>query len=185
MAYISYEYLAEMQARRPKAPTLLEGWRGTQIVTWYGSIERQLVSLHRESQAAENKEAEAKIYAYLKIWREDELTGSINVESVRTLKAGADMLAVDQWNLGNYFSQLRDQLRRLTASLEELPAEGFDATAASSFSPRNAPVRLEPPSTGEPDLGLPPDPEQPADDTGEAPPAEEPAPEENPPQPTA
>jgi hypothetical protein len=166
MAYVSYEYLAEMHARRPKAPSLLEGWRGTQIVAWYGSIERQLVSLHREAQAAENKEAETKIYAYLKVWRENELTGSVNVETVKTLKAGADMLAVDQWNLGNYFSQLRDQLRRLIASLEELPAEGFDATAASSFSPRSAPTRLEPPSTGNmDDLGLP----------AEEPAAEEPA----------
>ena len=144
----TYEDLGAFSARRPNRPTLLEGWRGSQVVEWYGSIERQLESLQREASAAENKDVEAKVYAYLKTWRENELTGSVNVETVNALLAGSSILAVDRWNLSNYFSQLRDQLRRLKSSLEELPVAGFDAQAAGSFSPRASPSRLEPPSTG-------------------------------------
>jgi hypothetical protein len=168
----SFEYLAELTARRPRKPAILEAWKGTQVVAWYGSIERQLSSLQREAVAAENKDAEAKLQAFLRTWRDNELTGAVNVETVNALKAGAEVLAVDRWNLSNYFSQLRDQLRKLKASLEELPMDGFDAEAANSFGPgpgpRSLPMRLEPPVAG--DGALEPDEaaaEEPAEDTAE------------------
>lgn len=106
-------------------PVVLESYAGTQVVQWHGRIERQLVNLLGDADKGRNWDYANKIREYLKIWRNNELTGSINRETLDTLKASADILAVDSWNLASYFSNLRDQLRVLVASEEELP-RGMD-----------------------------------------------------------
>lgn len=106
-------------------PVLLEAWRGDAIVMWYGNIERQLERVLEEQEATRNFPYADKIRAFLQTWRANEITGSLNRETLELLKTAAQMLSVDKWNLKNYFSVLRDQLNRLIASEEELP-RGID-----------------------------------------------------------
>jgi hypothetical protein len=100
---------------------LLEAFTGAAVVQWHGNIERQLLEKIEKSEKERNFPYADKVRKFLQIWRDNELTGSINREQVETLKAACDILAVDSWNLSNYFSNLQTQLRRLIASVEELP----------------------------------------------------------------
>jgi hypothetical protein len=113
----SYESLAHLDSNR----WVLEAFSGTSIVQWYGNIERQLTRMLEENEAARNFVYADKIRTFLKTWRENEITGSLNRDSIEILKSATEQLAVDPWNLGNYFSNLRDQLRKLLASEEQLP----------------------------------------------------------------
>lgn len=122
--YPDYESMGWMNSAQAK-PELLETYAGTQVVLWHGRIERQLNNLLNDADKGRNWDYANKIREYLKIWRQNELTGSINRETLDTLKGAADILAVDSWNLASYFSNLRDQLRVLVASEEELP-RGMD-----------------------------------------------------------
>lgn len=109
-----------------RSATVLESYSGTSVVQWHGKIERQLVGLLGDAEKGRNFTYADKVREFLKIWRSNEITGSINRETLESLKAAADMLSVDTWNLSSYFSSLRDQLRVLIASEEELP-RGIDA----------------------------------------------------------
>ena len=101
--------------------SLPEAFEGTKIVQWYGNIERQLTRMLEENEAARNFVYADKLRTFLKTWRENELNGSMNRETLMVLKAASEQHATDPWNLGNYFSNLRDQLRKLVASEEQLP----------------------------------------------------------------
>lgn len=111
---------------------ILEGYRGTDIVGWYSNIEAQLVRMLDEQEGNRNFEYADKLRNYLKTWRDNEITGSINREDVAILKATAEGLAVDNWGLNNYFTHLKSSLARLIASEEELP-RGMDAGANDPF----------------------------------------------------
>jgi hypothetical protein len=100
---------------------LLEAYRGEKIVSWYGSIERQLEKMLQDAEGAQNWPYADKIRKYLEIWRSNPITGSLNVETLEVLKSPLEVFAVDTWNLSNYFSNLRDRFRQLLASEEELP----------------------------------------------------------------
>lgn len=100
---------------------LLEAYSGTAVVGWYGKIERQLMSLLADAEKSRNFPFSEKLRGYLKVWRDHELTGSINVEDLAPLESAADMLARDTWTLSSYFGSLRDNLRILKASEEQLP----------------------------------------------------------------
>jgi hypothetical protein len=102
-------------------PVILEQYSGTSIVSWHGKIERQLVGLLTDAEKARNFPYADKIREFLKTWREHELTGSINRETVEALEAASRMLSVDTWNLASYFSSLGTQLKVLKASEEQLP----------------------------------------------------------------
>lgn len=108
-----------------RQPVLLEQFSGAAVVGWHGKIERQLVNLLDDAEKGRNFVYGDKLREFLRIWRQNEITGSINRETLDTLKAASDVLAVDNWNLQSYFSSLRDQLRILVASEEELP-RGID-----------------------------------------------------------
>ena len=112
----SYEDMAHRQGEY-----IPEAYAGTAIVQWYGNIERQLTRMLEENEAARNFVYADKIRTFLKTWREHEITGSLNRDSIEILKGATEQLAVDPWNHGNYFSNLRDQLRKLLASEEQLP----------------------------------------------------------------
>jgi hypothetical protein len=120
----SPEGQAFIELTRVSAPPVLEGYRGTDVVGWYGQIERQLVNMVQRFQTSRNYEAKAQAQVALDTWRENELTGSINTDTVKTLIAMAETLSVVNWNESNYFAGLRDSLRRLRASQEELPPMG-------------------------------------------------------------
>lgn len=128
-------------------PMTLEGFQGTSIVAWQGDIERQLAQMADEYREAKNLDYANKLEAYLRIWRGSPLTGSVNVETIESLLTAADVLAADSWKLGNYFSHLRDNLRVLKASSEELP----DIPTAEAGAPRRRPrvahqVAISPPT---------------------------------------
>lgn len=120
-----YESLGCIQLN-PDCP-LLEAYRGTDIVEWYGRIERSLISLLNDAEKGKNYAYADKVRQFLKTWRDYPIDGSLNRETLEALKAASEQLAVDTWNLNSYFSSLRDSLRKLIASEEELP-RGIDMT---------------------------------------------------------
>jgi hypothetical protein len=101
--------------------SITEVYSGEGVVGWHGNIERQLDRMLTTYEAARNQPYTDKLAAYIKIWRNNPMSGSINVEDIEKLLGGTEVLAVDNWHLKNYFSNLRDQLRRLKASEEEMP----------------------------------------------------------------
>ena len=104
-----------------RQPELMESYAGTSIVKWQGNIERQLVNLLNDAEKGRNYPYADKLREFIKIWRANEITGSINRETLEILKSATDILSVDQWNLAAYFSSLRDQIKVLVASEEQLP----------------------------------------------------------------
>jgi hypothetical protein len=121
-AFHDYESYAHLDFNQADC-ALLEAYSGTAIVQWYGNIERQLGRLLEDAEKGRNWPYADKIREFLRIWRDNEITGSLNRETLDILKSASDVLAVDSWNLKNYFSNLRDQLRKLIASEEELPRD--------------------------------------------------------------
>lgn len=103
-----------------------EAYTGTSIVQWYGNIERQLTRMLEENEASRNFVYADKLRQFIKTWRENEVTGSLNRDTLMILKTASEQLSVDAWNLANYFSNLRDQLRKLLASEEQLPRADGD-----------------------------------------------------------
>jgi len=101
-----------------------EAFTGTAIVQWFGNIERQLTRMLEENEASRNFVYADKLRQFIKTWRENEITGSLNRDTLQILKTATEQLSVDAWNLANYFSNLRDQLRKLLASEEQLPRGG-------------------------------------------------------------
>jgi hypothetical protein len=100
---------------------IAETYAGTAIVGWHGKIEGQLVNHIADAEKGRNFVYADKLREYLKIWRANEITGSINRETLETLKAASDMLAVDNWTLDSYFRSLSIHLKVLIASEEQLP----------------------------------------------------------------
>jgi hypothetical protein len=107
-----------------RKPYILEVYEGNDIVQWAGNIERQLTRMLEENEASRNFVYADKLRQFVKTWRENEVTGSLNRETLLILKTATEQLAVDSWNLANYFSNLRDQLRKLLASEEQVPRGG-------------------------------------------------------------
>ena len=152
-SFHDYESMGYLNFRL-KRPDILEAYAGTEIVKWHGRIERQLVNLLTDAEKGRNYTYADKLREFLKIWRANEITGSINRETLEVLKAAADVLSVDTWDMAAYFGSLRDQLRVLIASEEQLPRGadmGNEPTAggmgggaggppmAPSFGPEEAP----------------------------------------------
>jgi hypothetical protein len=158
--YESFEYWP-----RGTKPVLLEVYSGQEIVGWHGRIERQIMDDIEEYEAARNPGYADKLRAFLQIWRQHPLTGSINVETVDSLLSATEFAAVDPWKMQKYFSNLRDQLRMLKASVEELPVDAFSAAHSGPTPPMGPPP------------GAPPEEPAPAEEKPEAPgaPPEEPA----------
>jgi len=138
--YESYVYGGD------RRPVLLgEMYSGQDIVAWHGRIERQLMDNIEEYEAAKNPGYSDKLRAFLvDVWRLHPITGSINVETLDALLTAAGVLAVDPWKMQNYFSNLRDQLRKLKASVEELPLDAFSAAHDSPAPPMSSPSGPEP-----------------------------------------
>jgi len=174
-----YESMGTVANLEPMLPPLVEAYSGSSIVSWYGMIEDQLQRMLDDQEASRNFENADRIRAFLNTWREHEVTGSINIEEVDALKAAADQQASVKWPLRNYFSSLRNQLRKLVASEEELP-RGIDP---NQTDPMSAGLGGGAPPMS-PDFG--PDEEKPADldmglgGEGMEPPPEEGAPGANP-----
>lgn len=129
-----YESMGWKDAHQAR-PILLEAYKGTDIVQWYGNIERQLQGFVGDAEQSHNQPYSTKLDTFLnKVWRPNEITGSMNRETLESLLAGATVLAVDDWTYQNYFSNLRDQLRKLIASEEELPRGGDEVEPMAGTS---------------------------------------------------
>lgn len=140
---------------------LLEAYSGTAVVQWHGNIERQVLDKIEQAEDNRNTVYADKLREFLKIWREHEITGSINIEDLQPLLSAAKVLSVDPWNLSNYFSNLRDQLRKLIAAAEALPMMGpEEPTPPGRGSPSAPPPSFGPEETG-PDMGPDGQPEPP------------------------
>lgn len=120
-----YESFGTLDLLEHAHPEILEAYRGSSIVGWYGTIARQLQSFLDDQEAARNFESADRIRAFLNTWREHEISGSINIDELEPLKAAAEQQASVKWSMRNYFSSLLDQLRKLIATEEELP-RGID-----------------------------------------------------------
>ncbi len=115
-----YESMGYLDLKTRRA-ALVEAFAGTAIVGWHGKIEGQLVNLLNDAEKGRNYTYADKLREFLKIWRANEITGSINRETLEILKSAADILSVDTWDMAAYFRSLKDQLRILIASEEQLP----------------------------------------------------------------
>lgn len=123
--------------------SITEVYSGEGIVGWHGNIERQLDRMLTTYDAARNQPYTDKLSAFLKIWRNNPMSGSINVEDIEKLLGGTEVLAVDNWHLKNYFSNLRDQLRRLKASEEEMPRGDMGGPGMGGPKPRMGSIGRE------------------------------------------
>jgi hypothetical protein len=129
-------------ARHDK-PLVLEAYRGTAIVEWWSNIDRQITDMIDRYEASRNVNDAEKLRRFHQTWTENELTGSVNIEDITPLKSAAEQLAADNWRLRDYFNALAGQLRKLAASLEELPPLGDEFAGANDkpsadFGPANA-----------------------------------------------
>lgn len=101
--------------------SILEGFSGSQVVAWHGAIERQIQAMISRYESSHNYDYVNKLRVFQNKWRSYQITGSINRETIDPLEAAADVLGVDSWRPAGFFSNLRDQLRKLVASEEQLP----------------------------------------------------------------
>jgi hypothetical protein len=166
-AFHDYESFGNVDFNRHTA-VILETFSGTEIIKWHGRITDQLVKMTEEAEKGRNFPYADKVREFLKTWRANEITGSINRETLEVLKAAADMLAVDSWNFRSYFHSLATQLKVLIGSEEQLPRDvdmnqndpsagmgggGGGAPMSPSFGPEGKPGEGGAP--GGPD-GMPP-----------------------------
>jgi len=129
MTYHDYESWGAADSAQ-EVPYMLESYKGSSIVSWQGNIERQIADMVEKYTANRNFPYQDKLRQFLQIWRKYPISGSINRETLDPLESAADILAVDNWKLSNFFSNLRDQIRRLVASEEELPRPTGDEEPA-------------------------------------------------------
>jgi len=153
--------------QREILPDIFESFVGTQIVEWYGNIERQIQQMIQQAEGSRNWPYVDKLRQFLTTWRENQLDGSINLEVIKPLETATGQLAVDTWKFQNYFSNLRDQLRKLIASEQELPRSSEPLKKPSRPRPssaRTGPSPKSPPS----EFGAEPTPGAPTPETAAA-----------------
>ena len=81
-----------------------EAYQGSEIVGWYGAIERQIQRMLDEAEKGRNYPAESKLRGFLNLWRDNEITGSINIEDLKPLEAATNMLSLDtNTTLSSYY----------------------------------------------------------------------------------
>jgi hypothetical protein len=102
-------------------PKIAEAFRGSDIVVWHGTIERQLVDLVEKYRSEKNTPDASKVDQFLQTWRAHKITGSLNIDEIIPLETASAQLAVDVWKSATYFGSLRDRLRQIIASEQELP----------------------------------------------------------------
>lgn len=118
-----YDYIAHVGAMAFK-PAVLEAYAGADIVQWWGNILHQLGDMKIRAEETGNDEYVGLLSRFIRTWQENELNGSVNIEDVRSLKTASEWAGALQWNFSNYFQSLANWLRRLQASIEQLPMTG-------------------------------------------------------------
>lgn len=142
MRYASYDDMAAANSA-PPAPDLLEAFNGPSVVRWYNTIKFKLAEMIRKQEANRNEPYAKLLREYYKLWVENPITGSLNVETFQMLKTGkvtpdeergypvkggglgaADKLASMDWDLASYFQGLSSSLDVLIADAEVPAGEG-------------------------------------------------------------
>lgn len=115
-----YEYLGHLSSVQ-YSPHILEAYAGADIVQWWGNILHQLGDMKTRAEETGNDEYVSLLARFIRTWNENELTGSVNAEDVKSLKTASEWAGALPWNFSNYFQALSNWLRRLQASIEQLP----------------------------------------------------------------
>jgi hypothetical protein len=125
-------------------PCILETYAGGDVVMWQGAIERQITDMAEKASEIGNSTYERLLNKFLNQWKENELDGSLNIETLRILRQAADWASELPWNFKNYFSVLRDRLRKLIAVTgEQLPVMPPEDAKKGGGKPKGHP-RLNP-----------------------------------------
>lgn len=106
---------------------MLESYSGSSIVRWYGNIEKQILDFISKYEQGRNQVYVTKLQNFLQTWRQFPLDGGINRETLDPLQVACSTLGVDPWQCANYFISLRDSIKELIASEEELPRGEYSA----------------------------------------------------------
>src|SRR5579864_8825440 len=88
-----YESMGALQSIENVEVPILETISGPAIVSWYSMIEDFLQRKLDDQEAARNHENADRLRAFLNTWRENELTGSVNIDDLKPLKAAAEQQA--------------------------------------------------------------------------------------------
>ncbi len=159
MRFTDYESLGTVSFTNAMPP-VMEAFRGSDIVDWYGRIEQSLINLLNDAEKANNHTYSDRLRAYLETWREFPIDGSLNRETIEALIAATKQWARENWDLQSYFLSLQTRLRQLVASEEELPRDiDMDQNAGALAGGRGGGGGMPPmsPSFGpqgeEPDMG--------------------------------
>lgn len=128
--YHDFESLGALQNIEETQVPILESLTGSSVVSWYSMIEDFLQRKLDDQEAARNHENANQLRAFLNIWRDNELTGSISVDQLRPLKAAAEQGASTKSGLRTIFTSILRNLRKLIADEEQLP-RGVDTNAVN------------------------------------------------------
>lgn len=188
----SFEDMARANEVPEPAP-VLEAFSGSAIVRWYNTVKYGLKEKIAKQEANRNQEYAALLRTYSNLWDEYAITGSMNVETLKLLKAAAEPYATMDWNEQKYFIGIVTSLDELLADQEALPGNvdteqnmplagggGSQPPMTNDFGPEENP----PPGMGGPgEMGGPGGPEGAAGGPEPMPGVEAPAPGQAPGEP--
>src|SRR5271157_938632 len=118
--FTSWEDMAQANVALDSAP-VLEAFSGSSIVRWYQTIRFGLREKIARQEGNRNDEYAALLRTYSNLWDANPITGSMNVETVKLLKAAAEPYATMDWNEQKYYEGLVTSLDELLADQEQLP----------------------------------------------------------------
>jgi len=117
----SFEDMAQAN-EAPATSPVLEAFSGSAIVRWYNTIKFGLKEKIAKQEANRNQEYAALLRTYSNLWDSNAITGSMNVETVKLLKAAAEPYATMDWNEQKYFIGVVTSLDELLADQEAFPS---------------------------------------------------------------
>ena len=118
--YASFEDMAQANEAPEPAP-VLEAFSGSAIVRWYNTVKYGLKEKIAKQEANRNQEYAALLRTYSNLWDQNAITGSMNAETLKLLKASAEPYATMDWNEQKYFIGIVTSLDELLADQEALP----------------------------------------------------------------
>jgi len=146
----SYDDMALLEEISVVPAELTEGWRGTDLVKWQSRLLTQMQDMIAKYTKLKNTEYVDKLSNVLKIWKDNPISGSVNVEDLKILQAATSQLASDDWKLQKYFRNIETNIRAIVASEEELPRMPDENAGPAKPTPRFGGVKEKPEDTGEP-----------------------------------
>lgn len=130
-----------------------EAYRAADMVTWYGRIERQIADMLDAARDDNNEQSIDFLRTIHGKWVDHPIDANMNIEDLEALETAVAWPAKLEWQHKNYFSVLKDQLRRVIASTQELPTvpggggkEDRGGPTASASASATPPEELEAPN---------------------------------------